>query len=150
MTAPDDDRLLALLGRALEQGDPVPASVRHAAVGAFTWRTIDAELAALVYDSGMEEVVGARSDQVTRQLTFERDGLEIEVMVVPEAGMRLIGQLVPPRRALVRLVSREGQSETTSDDLGRFRFESFVAGPARLQVSPGAGEPPIETEWVIF
>lgn len=150
MTTSEDDRVLDLLGRALRQADPVPDSARHAALGAFSWRTIDAELAALVYDSGMEAVVGTRGDEVVRQLTFGTEGQEIEVMVVPDGGRRLVGQLVPPRRAVVRLTTADAVSEATSDDLGRFRFDAVPPGPARLWVASSSDDPPAETEWVIL
>ena len=39
-----DDELLAALGRALQERDPVPEHVVEAAKAAFVWRTIDAEL----------------------------------------------------------------------------------------------------------
>ena len=80
MSAYDDDRLLDLLTRALSQADPVPEHVVEAARASFTWRTIDAELAELVYDSAGEELVGVRSAEATRQVTFRAPGIEIEVM----------------------------------------------------------------------
>ena len=48
---PDDDALLAALRRIPRHADPVPGPVLEAARGSFTWRTIDAELAELAYDS---------------------------------------------------------------------------------------------------
>jgi len=148
---PDDDsQLLGLLAQALAQADPVPEGVTRGALGALTWRTLDAELAALVYDSGMEEAVGARSDEVSRQLTFGGAGNEIEVMIVPGRPRRLVGQLVPPREADVRLTLGDQVLESTSDDLGRFRFDDVPSGPARIWVSSGPQEHPAETEWVIL
>lgn len=149
MTTADDEALLGLVGRALGQDDPVPERAREAALAAFAWRTIDAELAALVYDSGMELATGARSDEVARQLTFEAEGVEIEVMVVP-GGERLLGQLVPPRSVGLSLTSGGRVLETTTDDLGRFRFEGVGSGPARFTVMSGSGRPPVETEWVVL
>lgn len=150
MTAPEDDRLIRLLGQALSQADPVPASVQRVALGALAWRTIDAELAAVAYDSGMDERVGARSDEVARQLTFGSAELEIEIMVVPERGRRLVGQLVPPRVATVGLTCGDQLLETTSDDLGRFRFDGVGCGPTRLTVSAGTDSPQVETEWIVL
>ena len=80
-----DDALQELLGLALRQADPVPEHVLAAARGAFTWRTIDQELADLVFDSATE-LMGVRDHGGTRQLTFQAPGLEIEVMVAdPDA-----------------------------------------------------------------
>src|SRR5512132_2576246 len=74
MTSPwwvDDDELLGELHRALE---PVPASFVEAGKMAFTWRSIDAELAALTYDSS-RDLVGAEQSRAEpaalRCLTFD-------------------------------------------------------------------------------
>ena len=68
MTAPDDE-LLALVGRALRAAEPVPDHVIAGARAAWTWRTIDQELAELVFDSAFE-LTGVRSEDTARQLTF--------------------------------------------------------------------------------
>lgn len=149
-TSPDDDRLLELLSQALERQAPLTAQAKEGAYAAFAWRTIDAELAALVYDSGMELSSGARSDDVARQLTFGTDGLEIEVMVVADGGPRLVGQLVPPLVAQVTLTRADRVLETTSDDLGRFGFDLPGSGPTKIAVLRGADQSPVETEWVVL
>lgn len=148
--SPDDDRLLHLLSQALEHQSPMTEQAKEGAYAAFAWRTIDAELAALAYDSGMELSTGARSDEVARQLTFASDGLEIEVMVVPDGARRLVGQLVPPLVATVTLTRNDQVLETTSDDLGRFAFDLPGSGPTKISVSRGPGKPPVDTEWVVL
>ena len=57
-----DDRLIEVLRRALAEADEVPTEVVAAARAAWTWRTIDAELAALVHDSTLDdqELAGVR------------------------------------------------------------------------------------------
>ena len=68
MTSPwwvDDDELLGELHRAFE---PVPASFIEAGKMAFTWRSIDAELAALTYDSS-RDLAGAAMDFHVRAIT---------------------------------------------------------------------------------
>ena len=94
MSVSDDD-LLELVGRALRAADPVPDRVLDGARAAWTWRTIDEELAELVFDSAAE-LTGVRSEDTARQLTFRAPGMEIEVMVTDEATRRIVGQLVPP------------------------------------------------------
>jgi hypothetical protein len=50
MTKPtdqEDEKVMALLQRGLEQSDPVPPDVIEFAKAALSWRTIDAELARL-------------------------------------------------------------------------------------------------------
>ena len=68
MSVSDDD-LLELVGRALRAADPVPDRVTDGARAAWTWRTIDQELAELVFDSAAE-LTGVRSEDTARQLTF--------------------------------------------------------------------------------
>lgn len=147
----DDDHLLDLLGLALRQADPLPPAAKEAAIAGFSWRTMDADLAALVYDSAMELTgAGARSDEVARQLTFESDGTELEVMIVANGDRRLLGQLVPPRETTVTLACAGNVHRTRSDELGRFRFEVLGSGPSRLSVAAGPVGPGLETEWIVL
>ena len=46
-----DDELEAELRQLAANREPVPAQLHQAAVDAFSWRDIDAEIAELVYDS---------------------------------------------------------------------------------------------------
>ena len=147
-TDPDDDALQELLGIALRQADPVPRHVIAAARGAFTWRTIDQELADLVFDSATE-LTGVRDHGGTRQLTFQAPGLEIEVMVADPATRRLVGQLVPARAATVRLEGTESVLEQEADRFGRFTFDGAPAGPVRLTVGAPDGAA-VTTDWVLL
>ena len=119
---PDDlllDELATLLG---PQHEP-PPEVLHAAREVFTWRTVDAELAALTYDSLLDEApVGVRAAAQPRILTFEAEGLTIEVELdATPSGRRLLGQLVPAQAADLELLA-DGQVVATcvADELGRF------------------------------
>ena len=71
---PTDDALQELLGIGLQDADPVPEHVLAAARGAWTWRTIDQELADLVFDSATE-LSGVRDRGGARQLTFQAPGV---------------------------------------------------------------------------
>ena len=51
----EDDTLWHELRMVIQKGDPVPPEVLQAARESFTWRTIDAELAALTYDSAVDD-----------------------------------------------------------------------------------------------
>ena len=117
-----DDALQELLGLALRQADPVPEHVLAAARGAFTWRTIDQELADLVFDSATE-LMGVRDHGGTRQLTFQAPGLEIEVMVADPDTRRLVGQLVPARSDNRAPGRHRNSLEQESDRFGRFTFD---------------------------
>ena len=106
-----DDELVARLAEALPKADPVPAAVTEFAKAAFGWRTIDAELAELVFDSAVDELVGVRSEDDTRQVTFRAPGVEIEVAVMADGVRRIVGQLVPAARGGHRAaLSREGEA----------------------------------------
>jgi hypothetical protein len=144
----DDDALQELLAAALRQADPVPGHVVDAARGAFTWRTIDQELADLVFDSDAE-LTGVRDHGATRQLTFQTSGLEIEVMVTDPARRRIVGQLVPAQETAVQLESPETRVEQRSDRFGRFTFEGVPSGPVRLGIVTAGGSV-VNTDWVML
>jgi hypothetical protein len=146
-----DDQLLASLSAALDAADPVPESVLDSAKASFTWRTIDAELAALVFDSAAEELAGVRSGETTRQMTFRSPGVEIELEVVSETHRRIVGQLVPPQEAEITLHHQTESRVAQSDSLGRFAFHDVPSGSVRLicklQDETGAV---VQTEWTLI
>ena len=121
--------------------DPVPPLLDDAARAAFTWRTVDAELAELMRDSAdAEEEAGllVRGGRGPRQLSFEspRLGIELEVTATGPRERRLEGQLLPPATATVT-VERPGEDGLTvqADELGRFVLDGLRAGVVRLHVA---------------
>ena len=118
--------------------DPVPELLDDAARTAFTWRTVDDELAELMRDSAEEEA-GAlvRSGGGPRQLSFEspRLGIELEVVATGPRERRLDGQLLPPA-AMTVTVERPGEDPVSvqADELGRFSLDGLKAGVMRLHV----------------
>ena len=149
MSVSDDD-LLELVGRALRAADPVPDRVIEGARAAWTWRTIDEELAELVFDSAAE-LTGVRSEDTARQLTFRAPGMEIEVMIVDEVSRRIVGQLVPPGTFTVQLLSSDDVvRDETTDRLGRFSFDAVAPGPVRLAVIDLDGTLIVTTEWTLL
>ena len=144
-----DDEMLALVGRALRAADPVPERVLEGARAAWTWRTIDEELAMLVFDSAAE-LTGVRSEDTARQLTFRAPGMEIEVMVTDQATRRIVGQLVPPGAFSITLLVGSAEWTQTTDRLGRFTFDDVAPGPVRMVVADSAGTPIVTTEWVLL
>lgn len=144
----NDDELLELLGRAIDAVDPVPATVTEFAKAGFGWRTLDAELAELVYDSAAEELVGVRSDTDARQVTFRAPGVEIEVEVLGEGTRRIVGQLVPPQEVAIELRHGNERMVTRSDSLGRFSFRDVPTGPISLRCELG-GDQSVQTDWLI-
>ena len=144
-----DDQLIAALGAAIQHADPVPEHVLAGARAAFTWRTIDAELAELVFDSATE-LTGVRSADIARQVTFQAPGIEIEVMVIDNGQRRIVGQLVPPSEVTVQLTSGDAVAVTQTDELGRFTFTDVQPGPVRLSVLGSSGEDLVHTEWILL
>jgi hypothetical protein len=152
MTGPSDDALLADLARLLRPRTEPPAEVVDAAKELFTWRTIDAELAALTYDSLLEgEAAGARASAQPRILTFEADGLTVEVEVDSgPGGRRLLGQLVPAQAAELELRSAGEPVHGSADELGRF---VIALPPTRQRVSlrcRTAGGATVDTAWIFL
>jgi len=147
----DDDRLLRMLGEALRAGD-VPASFVETGKRAFPWQDLDAELAALTYDSATDRtpaLTGTRADDLARlrQLTYRatRTGMEIELAVTEDA---VVGQLWPRQAATVEVQPARGHSTTrTVNQAGGFVIRPVPPTPFRLYCQTTAGVSVI-TEWV--
>ncbi|TWG12954.1 hypothetical protein FHX34_105822 [Actinoplanes teichomyceticus] len=125
----DDDRLLRALTEAGASPDPTPPDVLDAARAVYTWRTVDADLAALVHDSAAAApaLAGMREEEAElRTLSFEAPGLLIELGVSPAA---LLGQLVPPEPATLTLRYEDRTTVVVPVDAdGCFRIAPQPAG----------------------
>ena len=131
--------------------DPVPPEVTAVAYHAMAFRTLDAELGQLVSDSAEERLVGVRdAEGPGRLVTFESDTLTVEVQVsVLGADRRLVGQLVPPSPAEVRVEWPNDSTSVHADDLGRFSIDAVPAGPVRL-VCERPGSAAVVTGWLVL
>ncbi len=135
------------LRQLIARGDAVPAPLLRAAIDAYGWRTADAELAGLVFDSLMAAGAAVRGPQRDRLLSFEAGGLTIHVEISGTGPARaLIGQIVPPRQAAVEVRQRDGVTTLETDQLGRFRSESLGPGPFSLRCRADGRQ--VTTEWV--
>jgi hypothetical protein len=147
-----EDLLVERLRRIAAQLDPVPESLGFAARELLTWRRVDAELAELLSDSELDEAQPAavRGDRGTRALSFEADGLTIELDVLLDGTRRrLVGQLVPPAVASIELQTAAERQTLSADSHGRFHAEGLAAGRLRLRVSDHpASSRPVETSWI--
>ncbi|HEY7071122.1 MAG TPA: hypothetical protein VH479_13445, partial [Acidimicrobiales bacterium] len=127
---PTDDALVDELRRVSALADPVPAAWLHAAVASLAWQDIDAEPAALAYDSlsGRDPRVagGQPGTQAVRELRYAAGaaGLSLEVDVNADR-LRVVGDVSPAAAVEVVAVWPEGQQATTADDLGAFRFDDL-------------------------
>lgn len=150
MNERDDERMLDTLRATVAMTDPVPGHVVEAARAAFGWRLLDAELAALIYDSAIQDqvLVGVRGDEGPRSLTFETPEVSIEIEVHTEAGehRRIVGQLAPPQPATLEVVHPDGVEQAEADEHGRFVVPRVRPGPVRLRCWLNDG-PVVQTEW---
>ena len=143
----EDIGLLRQLGAMFDVVDPVPPEVLQAGFAAFTWRTIDAELAELAEDSLLTGAGGVRGAD-TRLLTFEAPSVNV-VVEVTEIGDRrkLVGQLIPACSDTLRIEHPAGATTVSVDEQGLFSADALPAGPARVALStPGGGA--VVTSWV--
>jgi hypothetical protein len=119
----ENEPLLRELRATAGRVDPVPSSLKAAAKAGLSWRTVDAELAELAFDSLVDDPAGAvvREGQGERLLSFEASSLAIELEVVVTGTRRhLVGQLDPPQAAEVEIRHPRGILTVDADQLGRF------------------------------
>jgi hypothetical protein len=125
--------------------DRVPGAALEAANAAIGWRSLDADLARLTTESGLE-LSHLRGGQ-PRLLTFRCGPTIIELEVSSVDGVaRLLGQLDPPRDAEVTVESAAGPWDTRADIQGRFSFAGLRADWMRVVVA-GAADERTATEW---
>lgn len=146
----DDEQLLGVLKEALDAEPAVPREVIEAGKAAWAWRTIDAELAALTYDSAADpDLLGAgtRAEPASlRALTFTRADLTIELEVT---GDGLVGQITPARagESVVVRIGTAGAAFARTDELGFFAIRRVPTQPFRLLIRTATGAA-VLTGWV--
>ncbi len=148
----NDEAVFEELRELIARTDPVPERLDDAARAAFTWRTIDAELAELMQDSAeVDEAALALRGAATgpRLLSFEspRLAIEAEVTVLGPRERRLVGQIVPPVAASLTLEQGGVRLTAQADELGRFAFDRVGAGPVRLRAALPDGGMEVATPW---
>lgn len=139
----NDEDFLAEVQAALE---PVPVSFITAGKAAFEWRNIDAELAALTYDSALDLLAGVRADPAAlRSLTFQAAGHCVELEISDDV---VHGQLVPGVRGQVELRFLDGRvANHDADTVGYFVVSPVPTDRFRLYCAP-PGERPFLTDWI--
>ncbi|GAA0581734.1 hypothetical protein HPO96_08190 [Kribbella sandramycini] len=146
----DDGQLLEALRDTLTADQDMPRAFVDAGKAAFAWRTIDAELAALTYDSAWESlepapVRSAAESATLRALTFASEGWRIELELTPDG---LLGQLDPPAAGeIVARTDADVLATARIDELGFFVLKPVPKVPYRLVCTPDDG-PTILTGWV--
>jgi hypothetical protein len=147
----DDDVLLSELEAALAEAAGVPPGIAHAGRDLFTWRTIDAELSELAYDSATDadSALVRSASAARRSLTFRSSRLTIELDL--EYGPDAIrGQLVPtgalteqPAEVVVDVIGRSS-SAVPVDAVGYFSLEPFALTDVRFRLRCGG----VRTPWI--
>jgi hypothetical protein len=156
-----DSELLGALGEALEEARIVPRRFVEAGKAAFTWFTIDAELAALTYDSAGPlglGTAGAPDDPAAlleaepatralpraarpnpaelRSMSFTSSRLKIEIEIGADA---LRGQIVPPQRGEIEVQTAGRPHPIPVDELGWFVIRPVPPGAFRLHCQTASG-----------
>jgi hypothetical protein len=150
-----DDDLMVALRDGLTASEQPPPDIVAAARASFTWRSIDAELAALTFDSITQspELAGVRGSEGPRALTFEYENVVVEVEIDEDAsGRTVIGHVAPAGLEWVEVhqASVAAPIRLDADERGRFRAPGVGHGPFRLLCRFGAGAPipMLLTDWV--
>lgn len=146
------DELLERLAAIAGALDAPPPELASAAQAAFGWRTIDAELAELVYDSWLDDgaLAGVRTDTGPRRLTFDAPDMTMEVQIdITDGGTcQLVGHVFPPRAGVVEVRNAERSLAVPVDQLGRFTINRLPAGHLSLQWR-AEGTSTVDTAWVV-
>jgi hypothetical protein len=149
-----EDDVAAALRALLATVDRVPENALRAANAAIGWRDLDADLARLTAESGLE-LSHLRGGQ-PRLLTFRSGQSIVELEVSSVGGVaRLLGQLDPPREAAVTIQSAAADESaaaetrtTRADSHGRFSVADLSAVWMRVVVIPAdEGDERLATEW---
>lgn len=144
-----DDELMAELASAVEPAPEVVERRRAAAQAAFTWRTVDAELAELLHDSALEAGAAVRSgSEGPRSLAFGHSGHTLEIEV---DGDQVLGEVITDGEASeptkVTLRRPDGEDVTVETDASGFvRFSGVASGLARFVVERAGWS--LTTPWV--
>lgn len=138
MTERSDDELMAELAEAVAEEAAVSDRRRAAARAAFTWRTVDAELAELLHDSALDAGAAVRSGaESPRMLSFRRAAVTLEVEI---DGESVLGEVIDDaggdEPATVTLQRPDADDRTVAADAsGFFRFDDVAAGSVRFVVA---------------
>lgn len=141
----EEQQVLTDLALARRSHEDIDEHHRTAAQAAFAWRTIDAELMELTYDSLQtpDAVRGGGGAAPPRTVSFSSSigSLELEI-----DGHRVLGHVLPGGTVTVVMTNVVGESvESPSDEDGVFELMGSLPGPVRFSIE-GKGT----TQWVTF
>ncbi len=147
--APSDRELLAALSVVLQEDEPVPVDAVEAAIEAFTWQAVDAELLQLLYDSAIEPLAPTRaSESQSRLLTFTSPSVEIEIELSAEQPIRVRGAVTPAGRYSVELQQGSSRVAGESSEAGLFELAAVDRRPLRLIITTDVTGVRLVTPWI--
>jgi hypothetical protein len=147
--APSDRELLDALAVVLLHDEPAPADAVEAAIDAYTWQAIDAELLELLYDSAVGTLPALRDDAPpSRLLTFTSPSVEIEIELTSDAPPRVRGAVAPPGRYGVELQQGSSRVAGVSSEAGMFELTAVDTSPLRLIITTDVTEARLVTPWI--
>ncbi|MDT8910188.1 carboxypeptidase regulatory-like domain-containing protein [Amycolatopsis sp. PS_44_ISF1] len=134
---PDDETLLADLGRFLDELDPPPDELVQRVQFALELENLDVEVARW---ERLDELAGVRST-TTGTITFTVSDLTVMINLTRIGrAHRIDGWLVPAGEYEVEVrVAEQGTFATTSDAGGRFVLEGVPQGTTQILVHLGTG-----------
>lgn len=144
-----DDGLAARLGRVLAQRDRVPREVIDAAKASGAWRSVDAELALLLYDSVLDDEFAGVRGGGSRLLTFTSGRVTVDIEILGRGG-GMVGQVDGAGRARVDICYAESAVPVETDASGHFSHSGSRAGPMSVRITDDRAGTVIRTEWVVL
>jgi hypothetical protein len=129
---------LALLGdirAGYTELDPIPDGLAERVRFAIALEDIDLEVLHLREE--LAGAVGARSEEVSRTITFDSSSLTIMIMLADPAGgqtVRIDGWLAPPAAHEIEVRSTGGSLVIRADGDGRFVADGVPCGLCQLVV----------------
>jgi hypothetical protein len=137
----DEEHLFDVLHTALSTTPAPSPEVVRAAKAVYMWRTIDADIASLAYDSLRDHelaATGMRAESASlRTLTFSTHDTLIELGV---SGSSLLGQIAPQSAGVVEV--RHGDAVTARvpvNELGCFTITPVPSGSFVLHCQLASG-----------
>jgi hypothetical protein len=118
-----------------ERADPMPADLPERIMFSLAMRDLDAEVARLV-EAADGHLVGVRSAEESRTITFDSPSLTIMIRIEPntDGTSRMDGWLAPPQQRDLEIRTGATTLEAASDEQGRFAFPIVQPGSVQLLV----------------
>lgn len=144
MSADGHRRMIQRIDAAFDRDlPPIPAHLTAAARDAYAWRTVDVQLAELLFDSANDALVGVRGTSTERRsFRFGAGEFVIRVHLTPAT---LIVMVEPPLSVGCRVVGEQSSRDHRTDELGELVVDAPDL-PVRIEVDLPNGT--VVTPWI--